>query len=82
MSLECAQVQQAREGQRNARLFVAAKSLGQLVAGGALREDLAVNELFAAAWTHISVGAYSQSQAMATIRSGLDAGAQQPRQVA
>lgn len=82
VSLECAQVQQARKGQRNARLFVAAKSLGQLVAGGALREDQAVNELFAAAWAHISVGAYSQSQAMATIRSGLDAGAHQPRQVA
>ena len=82
VNLECAQVQQARKGQRNARLFVAAKSLGQLVAGGALCEDQAVNELLAAAWTHISVGAYSQSQAMATIRSGLDAGAHQPRQVA
>lgn len=80
--LECEKVTTARDGQRNASLYVAAKSLGQLVAGGALREDDAVNELFSAAWKHISVGAYTQSQAMATIRSGLDAGAHQPRQVA
>lgn len=82
VTLECEKVTKARNGQRNASLYVAAKALGQLVAGGALREDDAVNELFSAAWKHISVGAYNQSQAMATIRSGLDAGAQQPRQVA
>lgn len=82
VSLECEKVTNARDGQRNASLYVAAKALGQLVAGGALREDDAVNELFSAAWKHISVGAYSQSQAMATIRSGLNAGALEPRQVA
>jgi hypothetical protein len=81
----CAEVQRiadARDGQRNQSLWIASKVLGQLVAGGALSEDEVVNELFAAAWKHIAVGAYSQPPAMASIRSGLEAGRQRPRQVA
>jgi hypothetical protein len=79
---EIAKVTDAPKGQRNACLYVASKALGQLVAGQALDEDTVVNELFAAAWKHIAVGAFSQSQAMATIRSGLRDGANNPRRVA
>jgi hypothetical protein len=79
---EVATITNAPKGQRNATLYVAAKSLGQLVAGHALNEDDAVNELFTAAWKHIALGAFTQSQAMATIRSGLRDGAKNPRQVA
>lgn len=79
---EVDRVTNAPKRQRNATLYVAAKSLGQLVAGHALGEDEVVNELFVAAWKHIAVGAFTQSQAMATIRSGLRDGAKNPRQVA
>lgn len=79
---EVARVIEAPKGQRNACLYVAAQALGQLVAGGALTDDEVTNDLLAAAWKHVSVGAYSQQQAMATIRSGLHDGAKRPRQVA
>jgi len=82
VTAEAQRVTDAPKGQRNACLYVAAVALGQLAAGGALTEDEVINELFAAAWKHVAVGAYSQQQAMATIRSGLDAGRKRPRQVA
>jgi hypothetical protein len=39
-------------------------------------------ELLTAAGRHLAVGAYSQSQALATIRSGLRDGTHHPRKVA
>jgi hypothetical protein len=80
--LECAKVHTAPDGQRNATLFAAAVALGQLVAGGALSEQDHERELLTAAGRHIAVGAFSEGQARATIRSGLDKGRNQPRQVA
>jgi len=81
IDLTVAKVTEAPKGGRNTCLWGASVALGQLVAGGGLDEDTVVNELFTAAWKHIAVGAFSQSQAMATIRSGLRKGAENPRQV-
>jgi hypothetical protein len=80
--LECARVHNAPKGQRNATLFIAAVALGQFVAGGELSEQDHERELLTAAGRHIAVGAYSEHQALATIRSGLDKGRNRPRQVA
>jgi len=82
VSLECQKVHAAPDGQRNACLFAAAVALGQLVAGGALSEQDHERELLTAAGRHIAVGAYSEHQARATIRSGLDKGRNRPRRVA
>jgi hypothetical protein len=82
IELNVAKVTDATKGSRNTCLWGASVALGQLVAGNTLNEDEVVNELFAAAWKHIAVGAFTQSQAMATIRSGLRDGAKNPRQVA
>ena len=62
-------------GQRNDGLNRAAFSLGTLVAGGELAEDLVHRELFAAA---LAVG-LGETEARRTIRSGLRAGAAIPR---
>jgi hypothetical protein len=80
--LECAKVHNAGKGERNATLFAAAVALGQLVAGGALSEQDHERELLTAAGRHLAVGAYSEHQARATIRSGLDKGRNRPRRVA
>jgi hypothetical protein len=80
--MECARVQDAPKGQRNASLFAAAVALGQLVAGGALTAEEHERVLFTAAGRHLAVGAYSQRQALATIASGLDKGRNRPREVA
>lgn len=82
VSLECAKVHTAPDGQRNATLFAAAVALGQLVAGGALSEQDHERELLTAAGRHIAVGAFNERQARATIRSGLDKGRNRPRRVA
>ena len=82
VSMECAKVHNASNGQRNATLFAAAVALGKLVAGGALSEQDHERELMTAAGRHIAVGAYSEHQARATIRSGLDKGRNRPRRVA
>jgi hypothetical protein len=75
-------VLEARAGQRNHSLYLAAVALGQLVAGGALPEQDARAELHAAAAPHIAVGAYSVLQAEKTISSGLRAGAaRRPRRL-
>jgi hypothetical protein len=63
------------EGGRNAQLNTAVFSLGQLVAGGELDEDLVKRKLLSMA---ISIG-LSETEAQATIKSGLDAGAKAPR---
>ncbi|WP_433297417.1 bifunctional DNA primase/polymerase [Actinoplanes sp. CA-030573] len=68
---------EASEGGRNAALFMAAQSLGQLVAGGALAEQAVADELTGAA-RRLGLG---ERETAATIRSGLGAGARRPRQV-
>lgn len=82
VTAECGKVHAAAGGSRNAALYAAALALGQLVAGGALDEEDVTNRLSTAAGRHIACGAYSARQALATIRSGLRAGANRPRQVA
>jgi hypothetical protein len=80
--LECERVHSAPKGQRNARLYIAAVALGQLVAGHALTEAEHEQVLLTAAGRHIAVGAYSEEQARATIASGLRKGQNRPRRVA
>jgi hypothetical protein len=67
---------------RNWALYLAAKALGQLVAGGALSEQDVHATLLGAAAGHLADGAYSVRQAHLTINSGLRAGAERPRRVA
>lgn len=61
-------------GGRNERLNRAAWSLGMLVGGGELEDDVVEAQLHAAA-----LAAGLEDHDAATIRSGLDAGRQQPR---
>ncbi|MGH3326788.1 MAG: bifunctional DNA primase/polymerase [Streptomycetales bacterium] len=71
-------VTSATEGDRNNALFRGAIALGQLVAGGALREsDVTAWLTGAAAHTGLAPG-----EAARTIASGLRAGAKRPREVA
>lgn len=79
---ECAEVRDAIPGTRNNTLFCAAAALGQLVAGGTLPEQAAQAALLDAAAGHVAAGAYSQPQALATIRSGFTTGARTPRTAA
>lgn len=70
-------VRQAANGTRNDTLNRAAHSLGQLVGAGALDRGLVETELHSAA---LAVG-LAERESMATIRSGLEAGLMQPRQL-
>lgn len=63
------------EGQRNAQVNKAAFSLAQLVGGGDLDRERVETELLAAA---VSIG-LSDTEARATIKSGMDAGTKKPR---
>lgn len=72
---ETAAVRTAEIGGRNERLNRAAWSVGMLVGGGELEDDVAEAELRAAALT----AGLDEHEATATIRSGLDAGRQKPR---
>jgi len=72
---EVAAVRAAPVGGRNDRLNRAAFSLGMLAAGGELHEALIEAELLAAA---VDV-ALPEREARASIRSGLSAGAREPR---
>jgi hypothetical protein len=67
---------------RNAALWGAACSLGQLVGGGQLTEREHAEALMDAASRHIGIGAYTSRQAAQTIASGLRKGMQRPRTVA
>jgi Bifunctional DNA primase/polymerase, N-terminal len=69
---------EATEGGRNAALFMAAQSLGQLAAAGALTAEQVTDALTPAALT---LGLAARETAR-TIRSGLSAGARHPRRVA
>lgn len=79
---EAGKVHDAPSSQRNAALYAGALALGQLVAGDALSEDEHRAVLLTAARRHIACGAYSEHQALATIRSGLRAGRNRPRRIA
>ena len=72
---EIAALRGTGKGSRNERLNTSAFSLGQLVAGGELDRGLVEGELRSAA---LSTGLTIQ-EAEKTIRSGLDAGMQDPR---
>jgi hypothetical protein len=72
---ETDKVMNAANGTRNHTLNAAAFSLSQLIAGGELEEPLVVAELTAAARL-VGLG---DREIGRTIRSGLDAGAKQPR---
>ena len=74
---EVARVRSASEGCRNNVLNCASFSLGQLVAGGVLDEGQVRAALMAAA---ASVG-LPEPEAASTIRSGMTAGAKEPRTV-
>ncbi|MEU8657447.1 bifunctional DNA primase/polymerase [Actinoplanes philippinensis] len=67
----------APEGTRNAALFMAAQTLGQLVAGGELTDETVTTALTDAAER---IGLHER-EISATIRSGLRAGARRPRTV-
>ncbi|AGL19268.1 bifunctional DNA primase/polymerase [Actinoplanes sp. N902-109] len=69
---------EAGEGGRNHALFMAAQTLGQLVAGGAVDEDTVITVLVDGA----SRLGLSSREIERTILSGLRAGARRPRQVA
>jgi len=72
---ECARVASAAVGTRNDTLNAAAFALGQLVGAGALRELTATAELESAAGACL----LPMAEARGTIRSGLDAGRAEPR---
>lgn len=72
---ELTEIRRAPIGDRNNRLNRAAFCLGMLVAGGELDEVLVEDELLTAA-RHVGLG---EGEARASIRSGLRAGATEPR---
>ncbi|MEU6135411.1 bifunctional DNA primase/polymerase [Nocardioides sp. NPDC047086] len=60
----------ADEGGRNAALYVAAATVGKLVARGLIAEHVALDRLMDAAAGHIATGAYTPYEAESTILSG------------
>ncbi|WP_125775353.1 bifunctional DNA primase/polymerase [Antribacter gilvus] len=78
---ETTRVRQATEGTRNHALFIAAVALGQLVAGGALTETTATALLLDAAAGHVAARAFTDAEALATVRSGMRRGANNPRTI-
>ncbi|HEY8717741.1 bifunctional DNA primase/polymerase [Pengzhenrongella sp.] len=76
---EIAKVRGAQAGTRNHALFCAALALGQLVAGGALALEVARDALLDSAAAHITAGAFTHREALASIASGLRRGANNPR---
>src|SRR4029079_11422398 len=77
LAQEIGAVASAEEGKRNDQLNRSAFSLGQLVAAGLLNSERVEGALLAAA---IGSG-LGQQEAIATIKSGLDAGSRHPREV-
>lgn len=76
---ETARVRKAPPGTRNHTLFSAAIALGQLVAGGLMDEATVRDQLRAACTNHVGAGAFTASEADATITSGLRRGLAEPR---
>ena len=79
LALEAARVRGALKGKRNETLFHASVALGQLVGGGQLDEPTARDRLREACTRHILDGAFTAPEADATITSGLNRGAAEPR---
>lgn len=77
LASECAEVAAESDGNRNNRLNIAALKMGQLVGAGLLERGTVEGDLLSAA---LSAG-MADHAARATIRSGLEAGLLQPRQV-
>lgn len=75
LEAEVGKVATAPPGQRNNTLNAAAFALGQLVAGGELNRGDVETALMTAA----TAAKLSQTEAAHTIKSGLDAGAKEPR---
>ena len=77
-------VRAAVEGGRNHTLNKAAYQLGQLIAAGALPEDLARAELHDAASVHFGVGTppFTAEYARSVIAAGIAAGKRKPRPLA
>jgi DNA polymerase-1 len=74
-------VRSAVEGGRNHALNKAAYQLGQLIAAGALPEDLAQAELYDAASVHFGIGTppFTPAYARSVIAAGIAAGKRKPR---
>lgn len=81
VSGELTQLANAREGQRNHRLFLASIALGQLAGAGLITVDEVEGKLLDAAERHVAAGAYSTHQARQTIASGLRRGLAEPRRL-
>jgi hypothetical protein len=79
LDYECKAVASAQPGTRNATLNTAAFNLFQIVAGGELDEDEVRNALLAAATACGLIADDGLVSVEATINSGAQAGAQQPR---
>ena len=81
---ESERVRAAAEGGRNHALNKAAFHLGQLIAAGALPEDLARAELYDAASVHFGVGTppFTPDYARDVISAGIAAGKRKPRPLA
>ncbi len=69
----------APAGTRNQTLFTAAVALGQLVGGGLVDAYTVRDHLRRAVADHIAAGAFTASEADATISSGLTRGILEPR---
>ncbi|MGO9601556.1 MAG: bifunctional DNA primase/polymerase [Isosphaeraceae bacterium] len=74
---ECQAVALAPDGEQNSTLNKAAFALGQLVGTGALDRSVVERRLLEAAADYVQKD--GEAQARATIRSGLDAGQNEPR---
>ncbi|HUL26516.1 MAG TPA: DNA polymerase [Streptosporangiaceae bacterium] len=81
---EIERVRAAAEGGRNHALNKAAFHLGQLIAAGALPEELARAELYDAASVHFGVGTppFTPSYARSVVGAGIAAGKRKPRPLA
>jgi hypothetical protein len=79
LDYECKAVASAQPGTRNATLNTAAFNLFQIVAGGELDEDEVRDALLGAAVTCQLIADDGLAAVEATINSGAQAGAQQPR---
>ena len=79
MSTVAANLSAAQPGQRNTALNHAAWSLGRWVAAGALDQSTAEDQLYGAAQHNGLVADDGDRQTWATIRSGIGAGLQSPR---
>jgi hypothetical protein len=79
MGSACARTMVVQSCQRNTALNRAAWSLGRWVAAGALDQAIAEDQLYSAAQQNGLVADDGERQRWATIRSGIGAGLQSPR---